>query len=322
MYGNYVIVLGIGAIVGATELMSRYRDAPFLPLLSLPGVVYTVLNGGAAILAYYLLGVVGSEQFGGTDPKTQVYRILLASLGAMTIFRSGLFTLRLGDADVSIGPNLILQVLLTALDRSYDRLRAAPRSIETGRIMAGVSFELAAPALPSFCFNLMQNVTEEERSDVVDEIESLRSVQMSDEARTLILGLRLFNVVGANTLEQAVNALGGTIRGSKKLELPILTNLAKLSSQPNFAKSLDALPNVVRALCHNHSRHISADEISAIASINLVDDSRAILIVHALVRHYGQDVVSNAIESLILSAANTSVLPDPAAPPPGPPPTG
>lgn len=317
MDGNYLIVLGIGAIVGATELMSRYRDAPFLPLLSLPGIVYIVLNGGAAILAYYLLGVVSNQFTDGTE-KSVVYRILLSSLGAMAIFRSGLFTLRLGDSDISIGPNLILQVLLTALDRAYDRLRAAPRSNETGRIMAGVSFELAAPALPSFCFNLMQNVTEEERSDVADEIESLKSTQMSDEARTLILGLRLFNVVGAKTLEQAVIALGGTIRGFKKLDLPILSNLAKLSGQPNFGTSLDALPHVVRALCHNHGRHISDDELVAITKIGVSNDSRAILLVHALVRHYGQDVVSNAIESLILSGANPSS--PPAAPHPVQPP--
>src|SRR6185503_11135223 len=90
---NYFVVLAIGAVVGSTELMSRYRDAPFLPLLSLPGIVYIVLNGGAAILAYYLLGVVAPEQFGGDAQKTQVYRVLLSSLGAMTIFRSGLFTL-------------------------------------------------------------------------------------------------------------------------------------------------------------------------------------------------------------------------------------
>jgi hypothetical protein len=166
----------------------------------------------------------------------------------------------------------------------------------------------------------MQNVTEEERSDVADEIESLRSTQMSDEARTLILGLRLFNVVGAKTLEQAVNALGGTIRGFKKLDLPFLSNLAKLSSQPNFGASLDALPRVVRALCHNHGRHISTDELDAINTIGISDDSRAILVVHALVRHYGQDVVSNAIESLILAAAAQAPPqpppPDPNQPPP------
>ena len=304
---NYAIVLLVGVLVGSTELMSRYRDAPFLPLLSAPGIFYVVLNGGAAVLAYFLLGVLLPDQFLGTDAKTQVSRVLLASLGAMSVFRSGIFTLRLGDSDVAIGPNLILQVLLSALDRAYDRLRAAPRSTETARIMAGVSFKLAAPALPSFCFNLMQNVSEDERNDIADEIESLNATEMSDEARTLVLGLRLFNVVGPRTLEQAVEALGGTIRGFNKLDISTLANLAK---QQDVAGTVAALPQVVRALCHEQARHVDDDKIAEIHRIAISDDAKALLLVHALVRHYGQDVVNNALESLMLTS-----------PPPAPPAT-
>ncbi len=130
---NHWFAALIGVAVGATEMMARYRDRPFAPMLSLPGIVYIVVNAGAAALAFYLVPKMGLK----LDP---VMHVLLAGLGAMAFFRSGLFTVRLGDADVAVGPNLILQIMLQALDRSHDRQRAVPRADHTNRIMAGVSF--------------------------------------------------------------------------------------------------------------------------------------------------------------------------------------
>jgi hypothetical protein len=291
----YVVVALIGSGVGATELMSRYRDAPFRPLLSLPGIIYVMLNGGAAILAYYLIPVLKVDL--GKDPATaNFYRIVLASFGAMAFFRSGLFTLRLGDSDVPVGPNLILQVLLNALDRTYDRIRAAPRSEEAAAIMAGISFDLAKEALPSFCFNLMQNVGDPEREEVGREVKLLAESQvMSNEAKALILGLALLNVVGRRTLQAAVSALGGSIRGSKELSMETLAALAKLQSNIVVLH----LATVVRAMADPLSRRIEQKELDDIVALELPAENKAILITHALVRHYGEKSVTLALASLV-----------------------
>ena len=88
-----------------------------------------------------------------------VAQVLLAGFGTMAFFRTSLFTLRVGEADVAIGPAAVLQVILDAADRACDRFRAGPRSSDVIRIMRGVTFERARIALPLHCFALMQNVS-------------------------------------------------------------------------------------------------------------------------------------------------------------------
>jgi hypothetical protein len=70
----------------------------------------------------------------------------------MAFFRSSLFTMKVGEADVAVGPGIFFQVLLHATDRACDRGRAEPRSVLAKSIMSGVLFKQARDALPSFCF--------------------------------------------------------------------------------------------------------------------------------------------------------------------------
>lgn len=291
---NYFFVLLIGATVGATELMSRYRDAPFQPLLSIPGALYMVVNAGAAILAYYLLGVLAGPLSDDGD-KDAVYRVLLAGLSAMAFFRSGIFTIRMGDSDVAVGPNLVLQILLQSLDRTYDRIRATPRSECASSIMAGVEFDLAKEALPSFCLSLMQNVSQSERLAVAAEVKALAEAQtMSNEAKSLNLGLTLLNVVGERTLEAAVAALGGTIRGTKPLSVEILAALARLEPE----RVVTLLPAVVRVLSGTASRQIEDAQLKEIEALVLPVENKAAIITHVLVRHYGEKIVGAALLSM------------------------
>src|SRR5688500_14877995 len=45
---NFGFAVQIGLLVGATELISRYRDEPFAPLLSVAGIFYILFNGAAS----------------------------------------------------------------------------------------------------------------------------------------------------------------------------------------------------------------------------------------------------------------------------------
>ena len=70
---DYLVAALLGALVGGTELVSRYRDAPQSALLSRPAWLYVFLNASASALALWL---------------------------AMALFRTSLFTVRAGDRDV------------------------------------------------------------------------------------------------------------------------------------------------------------------------------------------------------------------------------
>ncbi|HEY1560202.1 MAG TPA: hypothetical protein VGF71_04850, partial [Caulobacteraceae bacterium] len=160
---NYGFVIEIGLLVGGTEMISRYRDDPFAPLVSAPGLFYILINGGAAALAYYLMGPLNVR-------LTEPIKTLVAGVGAMAFFRSGVFMARVGGTDIPVGPNLVLQVVLQALDRTYDRQRAVPRSSSVTEIMRGVSFNQVKVSLPTLCFDLMQNVTAAETAAINSQV--------------------------------------------------------------------------------------------------------------------------------------------------------
>ena len=87
------------------------------------------------------------------------------------------------------------------------------RSREVTGIMNGVSFSRARTALPVYCFELMQNLSEEEQTVFGNQLKELDSSQnMTDAVKSLALGLMLLNVVGSAVLSAAVEALGSEIK--------------------------------------------------------------------------------------------------------------
>jgi hypothetical protein len=205
---DYVAVVGIGALVGIGELVARYRDAPARALGNLAALVYVVLNSGAAAGALALAATF-DWTFGASEPQAIRWtRVLVAGFGAMALFRSALFTVRVGKQDVGVGPSTFLHVVLTAADRAVDRNRARARAEEVSKAMSGVDFDKAVEALPAYCFALMQNTSnEEQRSLAADVAELRRADGMDDHARSLTLGLALMNIVGSSALVSAVRTL-------------------------------------------------------------------------------------------------------------------
>src|ERR1044071_9380997 len=198
----YLAVFGIGVLVGVGELVSRYRDAPEHAIRTTPALLYIALNAVAAVAALALV-----ESFGvvkGTDHAAGITRVLLAGFGAMAFFRTSVFTIRVGDQDVSIGPVAFLQIVLHAADRAVDRVRADARASAVAACMSGVSFQAAQAALPAFCMQLMQNVPADEQNEVGDAVKILQSSAMDDQTKAKNLGLLLMNVVGEKVLLTAV----------------------------------------------------------------------------------------------------------------------
>lgn len=224
----YLAVAVFGMLVGATELVARYRDRPAAALRTLPGIVYIAVNAVVSLAVLWFLrtgqlGLTVTTVFGQT-----LNQVLLAGFGSMALFRTSIFTLRVKDADIAIGPAAVLQVILAAADRACDRLRAGPRARRVQEIMCGVSFERARKALPLHCVALMQNVSNDEQAQLNQVIAALSSEPMSAEIKSYNLGLVLMNLVGEDVLAEAVNGLGPLIRGPADDDPPILSNASRL----------------------------------------------------------------------------------------------
>jgi hypothetical protein len=192
----------VGALVGLAELVSRYREVKLI-WRSPAAYAYLTLNASAALLAVHFFdGLIESP-----------LKLAIASgVGAMALFRTSLFVVRVGDSDVAIGPGGFLQLLLAAADRGVDRLLGARRSRVVVAIMSGVSFAKAYQSLPVSCLNLVQGVPAAEQQALGQDIRDLLSnVSIPDSSKAYNLGLIMIQAVGEDVLREAVAALGASI---------------------------------------------------------------------------------------------------------------
>ena len=203
---DWAAVAALGGAVGASELVSRYKDEPAAALKSWPAAIYVAINTAASLSA---LGLIHVKDGLGLARWAQV---LLAGAGAMAFFRTSLFLVRAGDRDVGVGPSAFLQIFLVAADRAVDRKRAAARSDAVAVVMKDVDFLKALEALPPYCLALMQNVSQEDQQELARALKDLAGDPQEPSVKARLLGLELINVVGVDVLTTAVRSLAGQIR--------------------------------------------------------------------------------------------------------------
>jgi hypothetical protein len=207
---DYVIVAIFGGLIGSTELLSRYKDAPFRSALSSPALAYIFVNLIASIVALWLARLF-QITFGidvvAEPEKLRWVQVFAAGFGAMTLLRSSLFFLNINEHTVAIGPSSLLDALLRVLDREVDRRRAQHRADEVESIMDNVSFRKAKDQLPIISFALMQNLPRNEQDKVVSKVLELEKKAISDRAKSRALGLSLMDIVGQDVLRRAVGLI-------------------------------------------------------------------------------------------------------------------
>jgi hypothetical protein len=205
---DYVAVAVLGLLVGAAELVSRYKDAPAGALRSGAAIFYMALNVAASLIALALIRVF-DWKFGLTvgGAALRWTQVGVAGTGAMALFRTSLFTVHAGERDVGVGPGSFLQIFRDAADRATDRLRARARGEQVSKLMEGISYDKASHGLTTYCLALMQNVSDEEQLALTKSLALLNGADIDPAIKVRILGLSLLNVVGPNVLTAAVNSL-------------------------------------------------------------------------------------------------------------------
>lgn len=289
----------LAALVGAGELLQRYRDAPFNALITIAGLGYLTLHvvaGMGAYLALHSGNVLQLAQQGPLDWR----EILTAGFGTLAFFRSAFFTVRMDDKDVGMGPGTVLQQLLTATDRAVDRIRAEPRSAAVREIMQDVDFDLAAASLPELCFNLMQNVSPEEREAFAERVADLRkTAEMDTKAKAYSLGLGLMNIVGEKVLRQAVDTLGGKVKDPTRVPLPVIAGLRHVDFHRNgetFAQACLTLSGQSRAdAAGDDVRARLRVRLAEIDKMDIKDTDKSLFLAIELLNQFGERVISAAL---------------------------
>ncbi|MGK7866641.1 hypothetical protein [Falsiroseomonas sp. E2-1-a20] len=209
-YGSVAFFAGA---VGFGELIARYRDDPSSLLGMRPSAAYICINVASGIIALAL--VQQFQVIDAANPNRLLVETLLAAFGAIAFFRTSLFTARIGDADVGIGPSTMLKTFLEGSDRLVNRSQATDRADTVARCMRDIDFEKAKATLPAFCLGLVEGLSGEEQRELGEQIARLdQDAKITPAAKTHILGVYLLRQVGGTVLAKAVQTLGDTIRST------------------------------------------------------------------------------------------------------------
>src|SRR6185295_5198304 len=152
-----VIVGVLAGLVGLAEILTRYRSDPGYALRRSPSAwLYVFVNSVAGVAALLVVRAFGWT-FGQTE-HVDLWRILVAGFGAVSLFRSSLFMTKVGGTSVGVGPSLVLGAILDTFDREVDRGSAKEMSkVMSEDEVAGLDPDRVMTALPILCLALMQN---------------------------------------------------------------------------------------------------------------------------------------------------------------------
>lgn len=212
---SFFLVMLLGAFVGVSELLMRYRDDPIASIWRVSSSIYILLNAFAALLALFLMRDV-FELFGCVDPsactvKEVAEHVMLAGLSGMAVLRASVMTLKVQGQEIGVGPAALIQIYMDVADRATDRGRAEHRATTVANMMSNVDFDKVKVSLPATCFALMQNVGADEQKIVSDQVHGLEAVNISPSLKSLILALTLMDFVGERALRAAIRLLDDNI---------------------------------------------------------------------------------------------------------------
>ena len=207
-----VAAFALGALTGAGELIGRYRDEPTRAVAQAPGLVYLLINGLAAVAALAAIKAF-DWRFGlaadASEVAVSTLQVLFAGLAAAALFRTSLFTVRVDERDVGIGPSAVLDVLLKTVDRDVDRRRGIARMAIANELASGLSFERDAPALAAYAVGGLQNLSPAEAVWLGERGKALRERDdVSDDVKIRLFALDLTVLVGEAGLAAAIAQLG------------------------------------------------------------------------------------------------------------------
>ena len=204
-----VLAFLCGGSVGMTEISSRYRDEQMKAILSPDGLVYILCNGAISTFALILV-----FHFSHTLEAFAAFRnnslpaAIAAGFGATAIMRARFAVVKGADGkDISIGPDIVINLLLAMIDRRIDRWRAARRQeIVTAHFdqlkALGTVDEAGKYLLASLVS--FQNLSAPEKKDLADTIKGNKDLGYSDNIQLAAMGYLFLTVVGEENFDSVL----------------------------------------------------------------------------------------------------------------------
>lgn len=219
MVEYYSLLAGVFAsFASLVELIQRYSVGTKISFFLKNYIVwlYLLLNAAAGIAAYFILsisdGSIVQASF-GTIGKNGISIAVAAGLGSMAIMRSAFINLKLGETKYSVGPGVLLDILLISLDKKIDQNRAMCSAIEVHDVMEDIDYSKANISLPTLCLHMLEQVSRDDQEEMKREIEKINAThELTQKAKSLCLGISIKKLAGLDVLNTAVNILGEEIQ--------------------------------------------------------------------------------------------------------------
>ncbi len=192
-----------GLVTGGVEVISRYRDEPFQAVKEKFGLIYVLVNALLGVVAYGVLLETAAEV---TTLGAHLGYALLGGFGAAAILRVRVTSVKVGDEDVAIGPGIIVDQLLSALDRQIDRSRALRRTEIVFGLPSGLSFQATRDYASNMILESTQNLSLQEQKDLASKLKDINEGSNRDQDKVYALGFLVLNFMGEEFFETIFKA--------------------------------------------------------------------------------------------------------------------
>jgi hypothetical protein len=235
----FVLAVAVGAAVGLSELLSRYRWSLGSILSSVAGWGYLMLNGAVAALAYRAALDWG---FGTVlQGKPEHWRVLLVAVGAMFLLRSSLAQVRFGSHDVGIGLVTILEVFSRRAERRLDQVIASERWSKVDKACTKLTYRATQAYWSAVSDTALASQSEAERATFRSTVEKIDGMPVDDDTKMRLLAMALWELLGNKLFETVANEASVRFkseieadRSARSAQLQQLAALKAELSKPNI----------------------------------------------------------------------------------------
>ncbi len=187
-----------GMLVGATEIISRYRDEPLHACRSPYGLIYVFLNGALSLIALMILYRYPAKF--AAVAGDGLLAAIAAGFGAAAVMRAKVAVIKGADEkDISIGPDFVIRILLRTVDKNVDRFRAERRqaiivrALEQMRLLG--SFRMASEYLMASLM-AFQNLDDDLKQQMRAAFDDYEKKVLPEDLKYLAMGFVFLTVVG------------------------------------------------------------------------------------------------------------------------------
>lgn len=213
---QFILAGMLGAILGVSELLAKYTDAPLSALKNLAALFYIIFNACLSMLAIYLISGadISVPQAVGDNAK-YLAEIIAAGAGAAAILRIGV-SIQVSGETVNVTLMKLVQPILDAALAELSRAQAIRQAEQINLLMPAIPLDSATKDLPALCAALVPEMSAEEKQAFEKEISDVNSEDIQEDTKKKKIGVILLRKYGRDVVEVTAAALvSPTDRGAR-----------------------------------------------------------------------------------------------------------